>query len=189
MAYELNHLPGASWSNAPATQQFLAMEFPDRTAVRTALAHLTGDDQRAGKSIQQWEIAGKKSSPERVPLNMNALVQQVTHPVQSEALGQQVLLSLDQGTGLPTVYGDRIQWQQIIVHLVLNPFEVMPQLTHSPRLLMIRTAHEDATTVTVSCQNTEIDLNEATLKHMSHPFCTTEAEGLGMGLASSRTIV
>lgn len=189
MAHELNQPLAGIMNNAQAAQRFLAMESPDLAEVREALTDIIADDQRAGNIVQQLRTLGKKSVLERVPLSVNTLVQQVIHLVQSNALEKQVTLSLDLTTGLPMVYGDRIQLQQVVLNLVLNAFDAMQQTTSRPRVLAIRTTHQAANAIAVSFQDTGIGMDDTTMQHMFTAFFTTKPEGMGMGLAISRAIV
>jgi signal transduction histidine kinase len=165
------------------------MQSPDLAEVREALVDIIADDQRAGKIVQQLRTLGKKSVLERVPLNVYTLVQQVIHLVQRNALEKRVTLALDLTTDLPTVYGDRIQLQQVILNLVLNAFDAMQQTTSRPRVLAIRTIQQAANAIVVSFQDTGIGMDETTMQRMFTAFFTTKPEGMGMGLAISRAIV
>lgn len=98
-------------------------------------------------------------------------------------------VSLDLADKLPTLYGERIQLQQVILNLVLNAFEAMPPITAPPRRLRIRTTCIDSCTIAVSFQDSGIGVDEATLVSMFNSFFTTKPEGMGMGLAISRAIV
>jgi signal transduction histidine kinase len=109
--------------------------------------------------------------------------------VRSNALARRVSISLDLDAGRPFVSGDRIQLQQVILNLVLNAFEAMQQTTDRPLELMIRTARQDDTTVIVALRDTGVGVDETTLRQMFTAFFTTKAEGMGLGLAISRSII
>ena len=189
MAHEINQPLAGILNNAQAAQRFLAMPSPDLAEVREALTDIITDDQRAGKIVQQLRTLGKKSVLECVPLNLHTLVQQVIHLVQRNALEKRVTLALDLTADLPTVYGDRIQLQQVILNLMLNAFDAMQQTSSRPRVLAIRTAHQATNAIVVSFQDTGIGMEESTMQHMFSAFFTTKPEGMGMGLAISRAIV
>jgi C4-dicarboxylate-specific signal transduction histidine kinase len=189
VAHEINQPLAGILNNAQAAQRFLAMPRPDLAEVREALTDIIADDQRAGKIVQQLRTLGKKNVLERVPLNVHTLVQQVMHLVQRSALEKRVTLKLDLTADLPTVYGDRIQLQQVMLNLMLNAFDAMQQITSRPRVLAICTAHQAANALVVSFQDTGIGMDETAMQHMFTAFFTTKPEGMGMGLAISRAIV
>jgi signal transduction histidine kinase len=189
LAHELNQPLTAILSNAQAAQRFLSMQTPDVEEVQQALADIIADDQRAGNIIQQLRALGKKEVLDRAPLDVNTLVQEVVHLVQSDALTRQVTVTLDLATQLPVIYGERIQLQQVMLNLVLNAFEAMQPVTDHPRRLRICTTCVDPCTIAVSFQDTGIGVDEGTLTSMFNSFFTTKAEGMGMGLAISRAIM
>jgi C4-dicarboxylate-specific signal transduction histidine kinase len=189
LAHELNQPLAAILSNAQAARRFLARESPALAEVREALTDIIADDQRAGKIIQQLRDLGKKDSRERAPLDVNALVQQVVYLVRSDALERRVTISLALDAGIPYVSGDRIQLQQVLLNLALNAFEAMQQTTDRPRELLIRTARQDDMTLLTSFQDTGVGVDETTLQQIFTAFFTTKAEGMGLGLAISRSII
>jgi signal transduction histidine kinase len=189
VAHELNQPLAAILSNAQAAQRFLTMGTPDVVEVQGALTDIIADDQRAGKIIQQLRALGKKEALERAPLHVNTLVQEVVHLVHSDALARHVTIALDLAAELPVIYGERIQLQQVILNLVLNAFEAIQPVTDHPRRLLIRTTCVVPCPIVVSCQDTGVGVDEATLTSMFSSFFTTKAEGMGMGLAISRAII
>jgi signal transduction histidine kinase len=100
-----------------------------------------------------------------------------------------VTISLELGAGLPYVSGDRIQLQQVLLNLVLNAFEAMQQITDRSRELLIRTARQNDMTLLVSFRDTGVGVDETTLQQIFTAFFTTKAEGMGLGLAISRSII
>jgi signal transduction histidine kinase len=167
VAHELNQPLTAILSNAQAAQRFLAMKIPDIEEVQQALTDIIADDQRSGKIIQQVRALGKKETLNRAPLDVNTLVQEVIHLVQGDALARQVTVSLDLAAKLPTICGERIQLQQIILNLVLNAFEAMSPVTDPLRGFRIRTACADSCAIAVSFQDSGIGADEATLTSMA----------------------
>jgi signal transduction histidine kinase len=188
LAHELNQPLAAILSNAQAAQRFLARETPALVEVQEALTDIVADNRRAGQLIQQLCRLGSPPALERVPLNMNTLVQQVVQLVWSEAIEHQVKLTLELVPVLPVVYGDRLQLQQVLLNLMLNAFEAMRQTTDQRRELVVRTAYQDAA-VTVALQDTGRGVDETTLQRMFTAFFTTKAKGMGLGLAVSRSII
>jgi signal transduction histidine kinase len=189
LAHELNQPLAAILSNAQAARRFLARESPALAEVREALTDIIADDQRAGKIIQQLRALGKKTPQECAPLDVNALVQQVVSLVRSDALERRVTISLALDIGPPYVSGDRIQLQQVLLNLALNAFEAMQQTTDWPRELLICTARQDDMTLLVSFRDTGVGVDETTLQQIFTAFFTTRAEGMGLGLAISRSII
>jgi signal transduction histidine kinase len=188
MAHELNQPLAAILSNAQAVQRFLRSAVPNLAEVQEALADIIADDRRAGQIIRQLRSLGKKEALHRRLLDVNVLARQVIHLVRSEALEYQVTLTPELALDLPLVYGNRIQVQQVLLNLLLNAFEAMRQTHDRPRLAVLRTTCQD-TSVLVTLQDTGVGVEANTLPHMFSAFYTTKAEGMGLGLAISRSII
>jgi C4-dicarboxylate-specific signal transduction histidine kinase len=90
---------------------------------------------------------------------------------------------------LPPVLGDRIQLQQVIINLILNGAAAMKNTPPEGRKLIIETAIQEDRTVRVSVADFGTGVDESAMGHLFEPFYTTKSEGLGMGLAISRTII
>jgi C4-dicarboxylate-specific signal transduction histidine kinase len=91
--------------------------------------------------------------------------------------------------GLPSARGDRVQLQQVLLNLVLNACDAMAGKPPGERRLTIRTRVGDAGRVTASVADCGTGIPADGLEQVFHPFVTTKARGLGLGLAICRTIV
>jgi signal transduction histidine kinase len=90
---------------------------------------------------------------------------------------------------LPLVPADRVQLQQVIMNLIVNAIEAMAGIGDRPRELTIASAGGDANTVFVAVQDTGPGIDPADLDRLFQSFYTTKPDGIGMGLAISRSIV
>jgi len=90
---------------------------------------------------------------------------------------------------LPPVWGDRVQVQQVLLNLVLNSLEALATVTERPREVWIRVHPEAADTVRVAVEDTGVGIAPEQLEAIFTAFYTTKAQGLGMGLAISRSII
>jgi C4-dicarboxylate-specific signal transduction histidine kinase len=98
-------------------------------------------------------------------------------------------MSLELAADLPRVRGDRVPLQPVVLNLVLNGLEAMREPGAGERTLVIRTAREGAAAGRVEVQDSGVGVDDTGLERMFQPLYTTKAEGLGMGLTISRTIV
>jgi signal transduction histidine kinase len=90
---------------------------------------------------------------------------------------------------LPPVQGDRVQLQQVILNLVINGIEATKEVVDRPRELRIRSRPHEAGTVLVTVQDNGIGLKPESLERLFEAFYTTKAEGMGIGLSISRSII
>jgi len=89
---------------------------------------------------------------------------------------------------LPYVRGDRIQLQQVALNLVLNAFEAMNERPRDERWVLIRTGLKDSQVLAAVTDN-GMGVLTGDVEKVFQPFHTTKAQGLGMGLSISRSII
>jgi signal transduction histidine kinase len=84
--------------------------------------------------------------------------------------------------------GDQVQLQQVLLNLAVNGFDAMQQ-ADGARELVLKATHDSRETITVSVADSGVGLDQEAMKHMFDAFFTTKAEGMGMGLSISRSII
>jgi signal transduction histidine kinase len=82
-----------------------------------------------------------------------------------------------------------VQLQQVILNLVMNGIEAMSAVTDRSRDLLIRSRQHESDKVLVAVRDSGIGLDPESMERIFDAFYTTKSEGLGMGLAISRSIV
>jgi signal transduction histidine kinase len=189
LAHELSQPLTAILNNAQAVQRVLARAPVNLELAREALDDIVADDTRAADVIHRLRILLKKGDLEFAWLDANEMVSEVAWLVRGDALDRGVDLHLELAPDLPSVRGDRVQLQQVVLNLVLNGFEAMREPGANGRTLVIRTARDSADAVGISIQDSGSGFDEADHDRMFQPLYTTKREGLGMGLAIARTIV
>jgi C4-dicarboxylate-specific signal transduction histidine kinase len=187
LAHELNQPLAAICTNAQATRRLLAAgRSPDD--LMDVLDDIVADATRAADLIRRLRDLLRRRELEKVPLDINQVVLDVQPIADTEARRHGARLLLQLAAGLPRISGDAVQLQQILLNLVRNAAEAMVDIPPDAREVVVRTFQmPEHLTMTVEDNGPPID--EATLRHLFTPFHTTKAEGLGMGLAISRSIV
>lgn len=130
----------------------------------------------------------RRAEVKRIPLSLNAVVQDVIASMRPELRRQGVTLRTRLETHLPPVLGDRTQLQQVVLNLVMNAIEAKDAVGDLPRQLLIHTL-ADVGGVSVCVDDSGLGLDEQVLRHMFEPFYTTKIHGMGVGLAISRSII
>jgi signal transduction histidine kinase len=100
-----------------------------------------------------------------------------------------VILKADLTDELSPVRGDRIQLQQVILNLLLNGSDAMRAVDDRPRQLTIRTSREDDSRARLSVEDAGVGIDTLATERMFQAFHTTKPDGMGIGLAVSRSIV
>ena len=188
LAHELNQPLTAILANAQAVRRILDADQADLTEVRAIVDDIVDDDKRASDVIGRLRGFLKKGTLERSSLDMSELVGQVARLVAGDAVLRSVAIRLELAPDLPPVYADRVQVQQVILNLILNGFDAMRDSAVGNRDLLLRTASDDAGSVTVTVQDSGAGIERTDVAHVFDAFYTTKADGLGMGLAIVKSI-
>ena len=125
LAHELNQPLTAILSNAQAAQRILHAGGADLAEIREILGDIVEDDKRAGDVIQRLRGFLKKGQLEFSTLDVGELVSQVARLVSSDAIIRNVVIRLDLAIGLPPIWGDRVQLQQVVLNLLMNGLDAM----------------------------------------------------------------
>ena len=190
LAHELNQPLTAILSNAQAAQRFLAEDDVDLAEVREILNDIVAEDKRAGEVIQRLRLLLKKGEAQQhsSDININDVVQDVLKLMRNDFINQNVAVNTELAPNLPTVTGDRIQLQQVLLNLVLNGCEAMTDCDRSECELRVVT-HLAKDAVRVSVRDGGGSIPEEKMEHVFDPFFTTKDEGMGLGLSICRTII
>jgi len=123
------------------------------------------------------------------PVDLNEATREVIALSSNELQRNRVILQSELDEGLPTVTGDRIQLQQVILNLLRNASDAMVDVHDRPRLLLIKTEREDGTRVRLSVRDAGMGVPPQSLESLFEAFYTTKSGGMGIGLFVSRSIV
>jgi PAS domain S-box-containing protein len=189
IAHEVNQPLGAIVTNGSALLRLLSRETPDLDKSREVISRMINEGLRASEVIKRIRGLLQKAPPEKVLLNINETVQEVIALVGSDVLKSKVELRSELAANLPPVIGDRIQLQQVILNLILNAKDAMSEVRTPPRELLITTLKKKAGDVVVAVRDCGKGLDPNDAERIFDPFFTTKAEGMGLGLSISRTII
>ena len=189
IAHEINQPIAAVMANASAGLRWLGARPPELEQARQAFARIVRDGKRAGEVIARVRALVKKAPPRRDSSDINEAIREVISLTQAEMQRNRVGLQTGLADGLPLVPGDRVQLQQVIVNLIVNAVEAMSGAGNGPRELTIASGAVDSNDVFVEVQDTGPGLDPANLDRLFQSFYTTKPDGMGMGLAISRSIV
>jgi len=187
IAHEVNQPLSAVVNNASACLRWLAAS--NLEEARQSAALIVEDTHRAGEIIGRIRAFVKKAPPQKAWLNINETILEVIALARSEVQGNRVALKTQLSDELPLVLGDRIQLQQVILNLVMNGIEAMSAVTDRSRDLLIRSCPYESDKVLVAVQDSGTGLETESLDRLFTAFFTTKPQGMGMGLAISRSII
>ncbi len=189
IAHEVNQPLAAIVTNGDAALRWLGREKPQLDEVHGAIRRMIKDANRASEIVQRVRGLSKKTAPEMARLEINNAIYEVVLLMQHQALNHRVSIKLDLASGLPAVFGDRVQLQQVIMNLVINGIEAMSAITSRPRKLVIQSCLDDAGQVLVAVKDFGIGIEPENANQLFRAFYTTKPEGMGMGLSICRSII
>ncbi len=190
LAHELTHPITAILSNAQAAQRFLDADEVDLNEVREILNDIVTEDQRAGEVIHRLRGLLKKGEPQTHcdDVDLNEVIGDVLKLMRSDLINQNVTVDTNLAQNLPTVAGDRVQLQQVLLNLMLNACEALSNHNSSERQLLIASKSENGE-VRVSVADRGGGIPEGKREQVFDRFFTTKKEGMGLGLSICRTII
>lgn len=137
--------------------------------------------QRLDKTVNDLLFFGKPSLPELACIDINDVIEK-TLKFASQHRG---LLNIEKrlalASGLPSVYADGKQMQQVFLNIILNAFQAMAGggiLTISTSLV----SHQERNFVRIDFADTGPGIPAQVLEKIFTPFFTTKAQGTGLGL-------
>jgi C4-dicarboxylate-specific signal transduction histidine kinase len=189
LAHELTQPLGAILRNTEAAELFLQKETPDLTEIRSILQDIREDDQRAGNVIERMSSLLKRRPVELKPLELAELIKDTLALVRSDAQARQVKINLEIPERPPTVRGDRVHIQQVLLILILNAMDAMAKVTAERRTLTLNVRLLNKQFVQVAVIDSGTGIPPERQPRVFEPFFTTKPEGMGMGLAIAQAII
>jgi PAS domain S-box-containing protein len=189
IAHEINQPLAAVVANAEACLGWLDRTTPNLEAARRSVEWIIDDSNRASEVIRRVRALAKKTSSEKSPLDLNEVVREAMALVARELATHGVSLRLELASGLPLIFGDRVQLQQVVINLVMNGIEAMQQVSDRRRELKIRSGRDDMGRVLLAVTDCGTGIAPDEAERMFAPFFTTKPAGMGMGLSICRSIM
>ena len=189
IAHELNQPLGAILSNTETVELMIKSATPNMDEIQTILGDIKKADQRATDVIQRLRRLLSKAQVEAQNVDLNGIVAEVVNILADLAVTHRVAVNAVLAPGPLNVNGDRVQLEQVILNLVANAIDAFGETSNENRRITVRTALRDEATAELSVSDTGPGVRADALKQIFEPFFTTKKDGMGMGLAISRTIV
>jgi C4-dicarboxylate-specific signal transduction histidine kinase len=189
LAHELNQPLAAIVNYARGCALRLRAGEVDREQLIEVIEEMSEQALRAGEVLRRIREFARSGELHRERLDPNELVREAARLAAVDARRLGVAMHLEPCADAPAVDVDRIQVEQVILNLVRNGFEAMQGAPRRPRELAIRTSTTALGDIEIAVSDTGAGLPEDVAVRVFDPFFTTKPDGLGLGLAISRTII
>jgi signal transduction histidine kinase len=187
LAHEVNQPLAGIVTRASAALRWVRAEKPDLQKVETALEGIMAAGHRASDIVTSVRAMFKKNTPEKRPTDINQIILAVLSIVRVELQKHRVEVHTQLNKHLPTVQGDKVQLQQVVLNLIMNSIEAMHSV--ETRALKVQTDQTKPGMVRVSIEDTGAGIDPSNLDRIFKPLFTTKESGMGMGLAICRSII
>jgi PAS domain S-box-containing protein len=188
LAHEINQPIAAAVTDARTCLRWLAREQPDLAEARETAARMVKAVTRASDIISRLRQLFKKGAPQTNLVDASEVIQEMVILLRGEASRSSVSIQTELSADSPRIMADRVQLQQVLMNLMLNGIEAMPD-TKSGGQLTIRSLRGEDGQLLISVSDTGVGLHPEQADQIFNAFFSTKAQGTGMGLSISRSII
>jgi len=187
IAHEINQPITAVVTHAHACVEWLSADPPNVEKARQTTNRIIEDGTRAGAVLSRLRALFKKEQPAKGWVDLRDLIHEMTVFLREEALRRRVPVHVEVTPGLPKVWADRVQLQQVILNLMTNAMDAMNELSGTAEMKIV--ARREDSAVHVRVEDCGAGIDPESVDKIFNPFFTTKPHGVGLGLAISRSII
>ena len=189
IAHEVNQPLSGIVTNASTCLRMLAADPPNVEGARETALRTIRDANRAADVITRLRALFGTKSTAAEAVDLNEAVREVLALTTSELRRHGVAVRTELAVALPTVVGDRVQLQQVVLNLLLNASDAMSSVTDRAREVTITTGADGDDRVQLLVRDAGVGIPGPLLEKLFEPFLTTKRDGMGIGLSISRSII
>ena len=186
LAHEIKQPIAAVAISAEACLHWMRREPPGLEQARETLSSIINDAKRSASIVDRNRSLYSRGTPQREPIDLNEVIREMVVMFRDMASRHGILIRSELDPALPTTTADRVQLQQVLVNLMLNGIEAMPEGSGE---LSVASRRTDDGQLLISVSDSGIGVSGENLEHIFAAFFTTKPQGTGMGLSISRRII
>ncbi|MCK4814528.1 response regulator, partial [bacterium] len=194
VAHDLNNILGP----LVAYPELIKMKLPEDSPIRNDISKIEKSAQRASEVVQDLLTMARRGRYEMVPLDLKDLIESYMQSpdfLSLKSKHREVNIRMEFDKALPKAHGSAPHLSKVIMNLVINALEAMPQGGE----LAVRTEHryvekliggfdniDAGEYIVITVSDTGLGIEEKYFKHLFEPFYTKKAMGIsgsGLGLA------
>jgi signal transduction histidine kinase len=190
IAHEVKQPLAAASALGTASLNLLTRNSPEIEKAKECIKDFRKDIDRAARIIERIQQLARKTSPGKQRLEVNETIVEVIELVRDEILKNNVTVRTDLADYLPPIQGDRVQFQQVILNLIINSVQALSNVNDGKRELVIATSLlKPGEAVQVAVRDSGPGLSVENIERLFQPFYTTKPDGMGIGLSICREII
>jgi PAS domain S-box-containing protein len=174
--------------NARATQLLVKQEPIDIGEVQRTLGDIVTDNSRVNAVIERLRAVLKRNTLSYDHIDVAQLITEALDLTRSQLSERSITVETQLALDLPRIPGDRMRLQQVLLNLLDNAMDAMGDPVARDRTLTV-SATLDRRLVLISVVDNGDGIAPIAWSRLFEPFVTTKHQGLGLGLAISRSIV
>ena len=188
IAHEVKQPLTAMITRSYAGLRLLDRAVPALDEAKAGFKKIADDGHRAAAVIDSIRGTFRNGARTRAPIDVENLVEEAIALLQDDLRTHLVLVKVERSARLPSVMGDRIQLQQVLLNLITNAIEAMANVDR-PRVLAVSSDGRDGGGVMISIADTGTGIGAEDVERVFNPLFTTKSGGMGMGLSICRSII
>ncbi|QCP52662.1 PAS domain S-box protein [Trinickia violacea] len=189
IAHEINQPLAGIVTNASTGLRMLSAEPPNVEGAIETVRRTIRDGHRASEVMTRLRALFSKKAVTTDAVDLVEATHEVVELLRDEIRNKRIVLHLKAGDDLPTVTGDRVQLQQVVLNLLLNAVDAMNGVDDRPRQMLVSIERDDGDGVRLAVTDSGVGFDPQHASMLFDPFSTTKREGMGIGLSVSRRII
>ena len=189
IAHEVTQPLAGVVSSADACRRWLASQPPNIDRANQSLERISRDADRARNIVERIRGLTRNAPPQKAAVSVNETLREVLALTRGEVELNQIRLEAQLAKDLPFVWADPIQLQQVCLNLIVNAIESIKDLGSGPRNLLVSAEKDASDGVLLTVSDTGAGIDSENTEDIFNAFYTTKPEGMGIGLAISRSII
>jgi two-component system, LuxR family, sensor kinase FixL len=189
LAHELSQPLTAVSAYARGCLRLLAGPVPEPALLHEGLAEVVQQADRAGDVLDRLREFVRGGEYRRVLTKVKPLIDAAVSLTRMDAMQQQVEIESRIDSGLPAVFADRIQIEQVLLNLLRNAMDAMEGVNTERRSIAVTARRKSKHAVEISVADSGPGIAAEVTDTIFEPFVTTKPLGMGMGLSISHSIV
>jgi C4-dicarboxylate-specific signal transduction histidine kinase len=189
IAHEVRQPLSVIVTDADTGLRWLGREEPNITKVKAIIARIMENAHRANEVIRRIKDMAVKTDPMRSIVAVNDLIREALLFVRSESQTHNIAITTRLLSGLPEIFGDRVQLQQVIINLLINSIHAISTNKRPTRLISIETTFGPKADVVFSVRDSGGGIPTEYIDRIFDGFFSSKPDGMGIGLAICRSII